>query len=97
MISIKGLDKAEVFKALYDKARGLGMGFIQVKDGDISIKEARAIIKESKSFKYRKLYFSYVFGRVMKVDLSKDEFNPWLYDCHMGEGSAERALKELLK
>ena len=40
-------------------------------------------------------YFDYVQGRVMKVDLSGDSFNPWLYDRDNGEGAAKRIVDTL--
>ena len=40
-----------------------------------------------------KMYFDYLYGRVMKVDLSKDTFDPFLYDRDNGQGAAERAIK----
>jgi hypothetical protein len=41
------------------------------------------------------VYFDYLRGRVMKVDLSKDAFDPWLYDRDNGAGAAERAVSRL--
>lgn len=87
-ISISGLDKAKVLQALYDRAKPQGMGFLQYVPGDMPYKDARALT----SGKY--LYFDYVAGRVMKVDLSKDTLDPRLYDRDNGDGAAERALRE---
>ena len=42
-----------------------------------------------------KLYFDYVKGRVMKVDITGDELNPWGFDRDNGEGAAERAIAPL--
>jgi len=36
-----------------------------------------------------------VKGRVMKVDLSKNEFDPRLYDCDNGQGEAQHAIDGL--
>jgi hypothetical protein len=36
------------------------------------------------------LSFDYYFGRPLKVDLSGDEFDPWLYDRDAGTGAAKR-------
>lgn len=38
------------------------------------------------------LYFDYVNGRPLKVDLSGDEFDPYLYDRDNGEGVADKAM-----
>jgi len=40
-------------------------------------------------------YFDYLKGRVMKVDLSGDELDPWLYDRDNGHGAAKRVIDSL--
>jgi len=40
----------------------------------------------------KQTYFDYLYGRVLKVDLSKDEFDERLYDRDCGEGAAQRAV-----
>lgn len=87
-ISIQGLDKAEVFKALYDNASPQGLGFLHFIPGNLNIEEAREAVKEQTRFDYYR-------GRVMKVDISGDELETWLYDRDNGEGAAERALSSL--
>jgi len=88
MISIKGLDKAEVLAALYNRARPQGMGFLQWTPQDMSIEEAKETLQYGP-------YFDYVQGRVMKVDLSKDEFDSSLYDRDNGLGAAEMVIARL--
>lgn len=92
MISIKGLDKAEVFRRLYNAAQPQGMGFLHYDPKDMTIEEAREYISNP----YDGYYFDYVKGRVMKVDLNRDEFDPWLYDRDNGNGDAYKALEGLL-
>lgn len=41
------------------------------------------------------LYFDYLYGRVMKVNITHDEFDPWLYDRDNGNGAAQRAIDNL--
>jgi hypothetical protein len=91
-ISILGLDKAEVLQALFNASKQQGMGFMD-KTGAVpmSLDEAR---QELKSNTYGR--FDYLRGRVMKIDLSGDSFNPRLYDRDNGQGAAARALKPLL-
>lgn len=86
-INIKGLDKAKILKALYDRAHPLGLGFLHFVPGDMEIKEAEELVK-----KYT--YFDYLKGRVMKVDLSKDELRTDLFDRDNGNGAAYNALKD---
>jgi hypothetical protein len=86
MINIKGKDKAEVLAKLFNASKQQGMGFLD-KSGasELSIEEAQEIINDYTNFDYLR-------GRVMKVDLSGDEFCPWLYDRDNGEGAALAAL-----
>lgn len=86
MISIKGLNKAKVLKALYDHSHVQGMGFLQaVPDGFVTVEHCEDLLKKN-------TYFDYMYGRVLKVDLSGDEFKEWLYDRDNGEGAAQRAV-----
>jgi hypothetical protein len=87
-INIKNLDKAKVLKALYDNSRVQGMGFLQARPGPMTLEEAKALITNQ-------TYFDYLHGKVMKIDLSGDELNPWGYDRDNGEGAAQRALASI--
>lgn len=88
-IYIKGLDKAEVLKALYDNSHVQGLGFLQaVPDGTVTIEHCRELLK-------RQTYFDYLYGRVLKVDLRHDEFHEHLYDRDNGPGAAQRAIDSI--
>ncbi len=89
MINIKELNKAEVLKNLYNNSKIQGMGFLQARSGDMTTAQAEEILKETHDF-------DYLYGKVMKVNLSGDSFNPWLYDRDNGPGAAESALKPLM-
>lgn len=88
MISIKGLDKAAVLAALYNRARTQGLGLLHFTPADMSVEEAREEIEKDED----NLYFDYVKGRVMKVELKGDELDPRLYDRDNGENKAYSAL-----
>ena len=91
MISIKDLNKAEVLKALYDRSHEQGMGFLQaVPKGYVTVQHCEQLLKNQ-------TYFDYLYGRVMKVDLSGDEFNECLYDRDNGPGAALRAVESVSK
>lgn len=91
-IDIKGLDKAEVLMALYENSHVQGLGFLQAVD-NYTIEDAREDIK---AHTYGdSIYFDYLHGRVLKVDLYGDEFDGWLYDRDCGEGAAQAAIEEL--
>ena len=89
MVDIKGLDKARVLKALYDHSHVQGSGFLQaVPDGVVTVEHCAGLLA-----KYS--YFDYLHGRVLKVDLSGDEFDERLYDRDCGEGAAQRAVDSI--
>jgi len=87
-ISIVGLDKAEVLAALYNAARPQGLGFLHYDPAPMTHQEAEALLRQT-------TYFDYIKGRVLKVDLSGDEFDPSLYDRDNGQGAAERVIAAL--
>ena len=87
-IDIRGIDKAQVLQALYNAARSVGRGILQYDPTPMTLEEARALLQ-------RGTYFDYVHGRAMKVNLSGDELDPWLYDRDNGTGAAERAIAAL--
>lgn len=84
-VNIKGLDKAEVLKALHDGTRPLGMGFLQARE-NVPIEDFRALGTG---------YADYVFGRSIKCNIDGDEFDPRLYDRDAGPGAAARAIARL--
>ncbi|MBR5862169.1 MAG: hypothetical protein IKZ08_02455 [Bacteroidales bacterium] len=87
MISIKGLDKAKVLKALYDASHVQGMGWLQAApDGYVTVEHCRELLNEGQ------YYFDYLYGKVLKVNLSGDEFDERLYDRDNGSGAARRVI-----
>jgi hypothetical protein len=57
----------------------------------MSRSEAESLIGECKG----RLYFDYVGGRPLKIDITGDELDPRLYDRDQGEGAAAMAISEL--
>jgi hypothetical protein len=90
-VSIKGLDKAAVLAALHNGTRSLGVGSLRDLGRDMTVAEARGMIESRGGG----LYFDYVAGRAIKVDLSGDEFDPGLYDRDAGDGQAELVIAPL--
>ena len=89
MISIKGLNKGDVLAALFNSAKTQGMGFIHYQsDHVMDSTEAEVLLAQQSDF-------DYVEGRVIKVDLSGDEFDPGGYDRDNGQGSAARLVNTL--
>lgn len=89
-ISLKGLDKALVLAALYNSAKPQGLGFLHFTPEDMTVAQAQDVLLE-----HPRMYFDYVQGRVMKVDLSGDELDPRLYDRNNGEGAAQVVIERL--
>ncbi len=87
-IDIKDLNRADVLAALYNASKPQGMGFMQYEPKPMQREEAEELLKRGK-------YFDYLKGRVMKVDLSDNEFDPWGYDRDNGPGAAKAALNAL--
>ena len=89
MVNIKGLDKARVLKALYEHSHVQGLGAFQAVHMGVPTLEFFAGLLEQGT------YFDYLGGRVLKVDLSGDEFDERLYDRDCGEGAAQRAVDSI--
>ena len=90
MIDISKLNKGEVLAALYNSSKPQGLGFLHYTPTGMTKEQAEKLLETQ-------TYFDYLMGRVMKVDLSKDSFNPVGYDRDNGKGAAEGALHHLLQ
>ena len=88
-IDLKDLSKAKVLAALYNASKPQGMGFIQYDPKPMTESEAEKLLQRGADF-------DYLQGRVMKVDLSGDQFDPYLYDRDNGPGAAKAALESLV-
>lgn len=89
MLQIK--DKARALKALYNASKPLGLGALQFDPNPMTDAEAKQIIDSGQT------YFDYLKGRVMKVNLEGDSFDPRLFDRDNGQGAAENALNAEFK
>ena len=85
MIDISKKDKGAVLAALYNNSRPQGMGFLHYDPKPMTTAEAEVLLARCADFDYLK-------GRVMKVDLEGDAFDPRLYDRDLGQGAAARAV-----
>ena len=95
MGNISGLSKAAVLRALYDASKQRELGGLGALDPRgrraMTLSEAQAVVEERGD----DLYFDYLNGRVLKVDLKGDRFDPRLYDRDNGTGAAQRAIGAL--
>lgn len=101
MIDITGYSKAAVLAALYNASHPLGMGFMHFDPEPMTEADAEAVIADGDDHAAAlaaigahrpSLYFDYVKGRVMKVDIAGDTLDPRLYDRDNGDGAAARAI-----
>jgi len=88
-MDISRLNKADVLAALYNSAKLQGLGFLHYDSIPMSSENAQDILDSGCT------YFDYLKGRVMKVDLSKDEVRTHLYNRDNGDMAAENALQPL--
>ena len=91
MVDISGLDKSEVLYALYNSSHYQGISFLGSRE-NYTLQDCRKDFEESES-----KYFDYLHGKVIKVNLSGDSFDPYLYDRDCGEGAAQEAIDKLRK
>lgn len=90
-ISIKGMNKANVFVGLFRAAK-LQEGIEVLEFNPILMDKERA----EKILKNR-TRFEYFEGRALKIDLSGDEFDPRFYNHENGPGIAEQVIDALRK
>lgn len=88
IVSIKGLAKADVLAALYNNSKAQGMGFLHFDATSMSKDDAETLLAQTTKF-------DYLQGRVLKVDLTTDELKTWLYNRDLGQGAAERIIRQL--
>lgn len=103
IIDISGLDKAAVLATLFNATTPGGMGFVQAGRGPtvMSIEDAQKLIDDGTSPDVgsqgaHDLYYDYLFGRPLKIDLSSDTLDPWGFDRdNGGDGTAQRLIEAL--
>jgi hypothetical protein len=106
MLDIEGIDKGELLSALFNNSAPLGMGFLQAHLGPqvMTKEQAWEVINKigddstrnfGRHVHSNKLYFDYLYGRPLKVDLSQDTADDRLYDRDNGNGSFARIVSEI--
>ena len=88
-MDITGLSKAAVLAALYNASRPQGMGFMHYDPTPMTEAQAQSILDSGAT------YFDYLKGRVMKINLAKDEVETRLYNRDNGSSAAENAVEAL--
>ena len=93
-INIAGIDKAELLAALYNAAVPVGLGVLHFTPEPMPTEQAAGLIKERDRGNGR-IYFDYLGGRPLKVDVGGDEMRTDLYDRDQGHGAAEAVVAKL--
>ena len=92
MVDIAGIDKAKLLCGLYNAAITQGMGFLQYEPGDMSEDEAQRILDDMPAGRLR---FDYLKGRVLKVNITHDEFETAVYNRDNGQNAAENVVSDI--
>jgi hypothetical protein len=88
-ISIEGLDKSSVLAALWNSAQQPPEWFEHHSGAThMSREQAAAHLQAHDGF-------DYLDGRILKMNLSGDAFDPWGYDRDNGAGLAARVIAHL--
>ena len=107
-VDITGLSKAEVLAALFNASAPMGMGFLQAMNGPqvMDIEHAEGLVNAGNTATpdyggyalpgHPKLYFDYLYGQPLKLNLTEDSFDPWGFDRdNGGDGTAQRIIDRL--
>jgi hypothetical protein len=92
MIGIKGLNKGAVLAALYNNTK-IAPAHHRAIDEGLERDAGPMTAEEAGSLEQRS--FDYLNGRVLKVDLTGDEFEEGFYDRVNGQGKAARVIDNL--
>lgn len=91
-IDITGIEKATLVASLYNNSKPLGLGFFAAKNNaEMKAADAQKYLDNGQT------YFDYLQGRVMKIDVSEDEMDPWGYDRDNGQGAASKVVEAIRK
>lgn len=91
-IDISGIDKATLVAELFNNSKPLGLGFFAAKTNTkMTAEAAQRYLDKGQT------YFDYLEGRVMKIDVSENEMDPWGYDRDNGQGAANKVVEAIKK
>lgn len=90
-MNVTGISKPALLAALFNASKQQGLGFLDAQGAQpMTEADAAQVLAQQ-----RGMYFDYLRGRVMKIEISGDEVGVALYDRDNGEGAAERAVQHL--
>lgn len=85
VIDISNKDKAEVLAGLYNNSHPVGMGLAQYDPTPMTVEIARKILE-------KKVYFDYLLGRPLKINLERDIIRVFSYNRDNGENLAQKVI-----
>lgn len=88
IINLDKYNKADVLAALYNNSHSQGLDTLQFNSTKLTRAEAAELLDNQ-------TYFDYLYGRIMKVNLSGSTLDPYLYDRDNGEGAAQAAINSI--
>ncbi len=89
MVSIQGLNKADVLAALYNASQPQGLGFSEYSPYAMKSGEAQKLLEMGTTF------FRYVKGRLLKIDIGNNDIDPAQYDFDNGKGAVGQVISIL--
>lgn len=69
-INLNKYNKADVLAALYNNSHPQGLGILHFNPAKMTRADAEELLNNQ-------TYFDYLYGRIMKVDLSSNTLEPW--------------------
>ena len=91
-VNTEGIDRAELLAALFNAALpGHNMALLayDAQPEQMTPTEAQELLDSGRD------YFDYHRGRVLKIDVTKDELHPQNYDRDNGEGAVAQVVASL--
>jgi hypothetical protein len=90
-MNITGLNKAVVLAALYNSSKQQGLGALYHSGKqEMTLEEAEELISANP-----RMYFDYIHGHILKINLSENEVHTGLYNRDNGDGKAESIIEQL--
>ncbi len=91
-VDISTLEKSELLAALYNRAKPQGNGMLHYDPAPMTADQAKELLNKLAS---DDLYFYYLAGRVMNIDISSDIMDTHLYNRDNGANAAEKVACSL--
>ncbi len=93
-IDVSDIESAELLAGLYNRSHPQGMGFLQAHGDDMTTEQAATLL-DNGDRSPGTVYFDYLQGRVMKVEINGATLETWLYDRDLGIGAAQAVVDSI--